>query len=92
MRITRPGLRTITTTESCAMFWIREIAGWALVVFALVLIQTGLTYVTNLDRPKVVEAAVIMFAGLGVLRAGILLIRISTAARICRTDRTANQP
>ena len=69
------------------MFWIRELAGWALVVFAIVLIQTGLGYVSNLDRPKVVEAAVIMIAGVGVLRAGILLIRISTAARICRTDR-----
>ena len=67
------------------MFWIREVAGWALVVIALALIQTGLTYVTNLDRPKVVEAAVIMIVGLGVLRSGILLIRISTAARICRT-------
>lgn len=69
------------------MFWIRELAGWALVVFALLLIQMGLAYVSNLDRPKVVEAAVIMIAGVGVLRAGILLIRISTAARICRTDR-----
>lgn len=74
------------------MFWIRELAGWALVVIALALIQTGLTYVTNLDRPKVVEAAVIMIAGLGVMRAGILLIRMSMAARICRTDRNANQP
>lgn len=74
------------------MFWIREIAGWALVVFALALIQTGLTYVTNLDRPKVVEAAVIMIVGLGVLRAGILLIRISTAVRICRTDRSVDRP
>ena len=71
------------------MFWIREIAGWALVVFAIVLIYMGLAYVSNLDRPQVVEAAVIMLAGLGVLRAGILLIRISTAARICRTDRGA---
>ena len=71
------------------MFWIRELAGWMLVVVALVLIQTGLGYVSNLDRPKVVEAAVIMIAGVGVLRAGILLIRISTAARICRTDRGA---
>lgn len=74
------------------MFWIREVAGWALVLFAIVLIQTGLSYVSNLDRPKVVEAAVVMIAGLGVLRAGILLIRISTAARICRTDRNAHQP
>ncbi len=73
------------------MFWIREIAGWALVVFSLMLIQMGLGYVTNPDRPKVVEAAVIMIVGLGVLRGGILLIRISTAARICRTDRTADR-
>ena len=70
------------------MFWIRELAGWALVGFAIGLIYMGLAYVSNLDRPKVVEAAVIMIAGVGVLRAGILLIRISTtAARICRTDR-----
>ena len=63
-----------------------------LVVISLVLIQMGLAYVANPERPKVVEAAVIMIAGLGVLRAGILLIRISTAARICRTDRIANRP
>ena len=74
------------------MFWIREVAGWVLVVIALVLIQMGLAYVANPERPKVVEAAVIMLVGLGVLRAGILLIRISTAARICRTDRNADQP
>jgi len=72
------------------MFWIREIAGWVLVVFALVLIQMGLSYVANPERPKVVEAAVIMIVGLGVMKAGILLIRMSTAARICRTDRNAN--
>ena len=68
------------------MFWIREIAGWALVIFALVLIQTGLGYLSNLDRPKVVEAGIVMLGALGVLRAGVFLIRISTAARICRSD------
>ena len=68
------------------MFWIREIAGWALVIFALVLIQTGLGYLSNLDRPKVVEAGIVMLGALGVLRAGVFLIRISTAARICRAD------
>ncbi|MBS0202844.1 MAG: hypothetical protein JSS49_08100 [Planctomycetes bacterium] len=70
------------------MFWFREIAGWSLVVFALVMLYTGLGYVTNLERPKVVEATAIMFAALGVMRAGIMLIRLSTAARICQTDRT----
>ena len=74
------------------MFWIREIAGWALVIVALVMIQTGLVYLSNLDRPKVVEAGVVMIGGLGVLRAGILLIRISTAARICQSDNRNRLP
>ena len=73
------------------MFWIREIAGWALVIFALFLIQTGLGYLSNLDRPKVVEAGVVMLGALGVLRAGVFLIRISTAARICRADDRTKQ-
>lgn len=73
------------------MFWTREIAGWALVAVSLVLIRVGLTFVTNLDRPRIVEAGVVMFVGLGVLRLGILLIRISTAARICRGDRDGDR-
>lgn len=64
------------------MFWIREIAGWILVLFALYLIRVGLQFAMELENPKIVESAVISFAGLGVLRAGILLIRVSTAARI----------
>ncbi|MGN6133842.1 MAG: hypothetical protein ACTHOU_05040 [Aureliella sp.] len=69
------------------MFWVREIAGWLLVVVALYLIWIALGLVMDLDTPRVVEAGVLTLGGLGVLRAGILLIRISTAARICRQDR-----
>ena len=69
------------------MFWVREIAGWLLVLIGLVLIRTALGYITDLDKPALVEAGILVLAGLGVLRAGILLIRIATAARICRLDR-----
>lgn len=69
------------------LFWLREIAGWVLVVFSLVLIKIGLTFVTDLENPRIVEAGVLMFAAIGLLRAGVLLIRVSTAARICHTDR-----
>ena len=69
------------------MFIAREIAGWVLVLFALYLLRMGLLFVMDLQTPRIVEAAVVMFAGLGVLRAGILLVRISTAARICELDR-----
>jgi hypothetical protein len=68
------------------MYWIREIAGWGLVAFALILIRQGMLFLLDLETPRIVEAAVISFVGLGVLRAGILLIRISTAARVCKLD------
>jgi hypothetical protein len=45
-----------------------------------------MNFAMNTTEPKIVEASVVLFAAMGVLRAGILLIRISTAARICRID------
>ena len=69
------------------MFWLREIIGWVLVAIALYLIYIALGFVSDLATPRLVEAGVFVLAALGVLRAGILLIRISTAARICQLDR-----
>ena len=68
------------------MYWIREIAGWGLVLFGLYFVRMGMLFLMDLETPRIVEAAVASFVGLGVLRAGILLIRISTAARVCRLD------
>lgn len=65
--------------------WLREIAGWSLVALALVLVQWALLYVSN---RQVVEAGVVVLMLLGILRAGISLIRVATAARIVtREDR-----
>ena len=69
------------------MTWFREIAGWVLVLVALYLIRQGLLFAMDLQTPRIVEAAVVSFSGLGVLKAGVLLIRLSTAARVCRLDR-----
>ena len=74
------------------MFWIREIAGWLLVAAALLVMRTGLNFALTSESPKIVEASVVIFASLGLLRAGILLIRISTAARICKMDRQHEKP
>ena len=63
-------------------FWIREIGGWLLVLLALYLLRYGLLFVLDLETPRIIEAAVVSFAGLGVLKAGILLIRMSTAAAV----------
>ncbi len=64
-------------------FWIREILGWALVVCGLLLLAKGVDFVSDPEAPRIIEAGVFMFAAMGLVRVGILLIRISTAARIC---------
>jgi len=74
------------------LFWIREIAGWVLVLASLWLIRLGLTFVSDPTSPRIVEASVVMFAALGLLRMGILLIRISTAAKICLKESAGGSP
>ncbi|MCR9292858.1 MAG: hypothetical protein NXI32_09070 [bacterium] len=69
------------------MYWIREIAGWGLILVALYLLRAAFLFLLDLETPGIVEAAVLSVAGLGVLRAGVLLIRISTAARVCQLER-----
>ena len=65
------------------LFWIREIAGWLLIAVAIFVLKSALDYVTN---RQVVEAGVVTMVGLGVLRSGVLLVRVSTAARIAMTE------
>jgi hypothetical protein len=65
------------------MLLVREIAGWLLVLIAIYLIRIAVVFVTDLESPRVLEAGVIVLGALGILRAGILLVRMATAARIC---------
>ena len=67
-------------------FWIREIAGWLLVAASLFLIYVGVGFVSDAESPRIVEAGVVLFTATGVLRVGILLIRVSTAARIVQHE------
>lgn len=60
-------------------FWTREIAGWIMVAVSLWILSISLNYV---DSRQIVEAGVVGMIGLGIMRAGILLVRVSTAARI----------
>jgi hypothetical protein len=60
-------------------FWIRELAGWGLIALSMVLANIALMYVGN---RQVVEAALVGLILLSFFKGGILLIRISTAARI----------
>jgi hypothetical protein len=67
-------------------FWVRELAGWGLIGGSLVVLRIALNFAMNTREPGIVEAAVILFAAMGLMRAGVLLIRMSTAARLSRLD------
>ena len=64
------------------MLWVRELIGWILIAVSLYVIYVGLSFAMNLETPKLVEAGVLCFTGLGILRAGTYLVRVATAARV----------
>lgn len=71
-------------------FAIREILGWLLVLVALLVLWIGLRLVLNSEEPRIIEAGAFVFGGTAVLKAGVLLVRISTAARIARLEPPAD--
>ena len=68
-------------------FWAREIAGWLLIMVALYMLRIGLVFLNDIQNPRIIESAVVMLTALGVMRSGVLLVRVSTAARICHNEK-----
>jgi hypothetical protein len=66
-------------------FWIREIAGWALVGLGLYffLVCFAMLMVNPLTIPMYLEAGFPAFMGFIVFRGGIHLLKVAVAARIC---------
>ena len=62
------------------MFWVREIAGWLLVVAGLVMFVTVYDF---LQGRLMVEGFILMIPAVFVFRGGIQLLRVAVAARIC---------
>ncbi|MCY2985272.1 MAG: hypothetical protein NTY15_16725 [Planctomycetota bacterium] len=73
-------------------FWLREIAGWALILVSLYMLRIGLVYLNDLERPALVESGIVMLTGLGVMRCGVLLVRVSTAARLYQKEVKTLEP
>ncbi len=69
-------------------FIIREIVGWVFVAFSLYLMRSALSYVEN---RQVIEAGIVVFICGLLLRAGVHLIRVATAARICMKSPAAEE-
>lgn len=65
------------------MLWVREIAGWLLIGIALYLVRLAVLFVIDLEAPRITEGTVLVLASFGILRTGLHLIRLATAARLC---------
>lgn len=65
-------------------FWVREIAGWVLVLVGLALFLYCLAF---LGEGLVIEGGIVAGMGVVVFRGGIHLIRVAAAARVVVADR-----
>jgi hypothetical protein len=63
------------------MYWIREVAGWVLLVLGLWLFYMSYVFVTN--RSYVASGPTVLM-GIVVFRGGIHLLKVAVAARVCQ--------
>lgn len=71
-------------------FWVRELAGWVLVLLGLfVFYLTFSVLLTN--GPWLIEAIYLTVIGVVVFRAGIHLLKVAVAARVCLHAQTRLQ-
>ena len=68
------------------MFWIREIAGWLLVLLGLMFFFVAYVFCQEQGAGQVnpiFEAFIMAIVGIFVFRGGIHLLKVSVAARLC---------
>lgn len=77
-------------------YWVREVAGWCLVLLGLYIFLACLGLLLNAPDargPGILEAPVVSVIGIIVFRGGIHLLKVAVAARIClRTQAELSKP
>ena len=61
-------------------FWLRELAGWALVVLGLAIFGLCILF---LRSARMIETGPLFVIGFVVFRGGIHLLKVAVAARVC---------
>jgi uncharacterized protein (DUF58 family) len=64
-------------------FWIREIAGWLLILLGIYAIFGALGEISARPAMKIFSAPLWLVAGFIIFRGGIHLLKVAVAARIC---------
>ncbi len=63
-------------------FWVREIAGWLLVLLGLFVFYVCFAVLLT-DAPLILESIPLTVIGIVVFRSGIHLLKVAVAARVC---------
>jgi hypothetical protein len=63
-------------------FWVREVAGWVLVLLGLFVFYICLGILLT-DGSWLLESIPLMIIGIVVFRSGIHLLKVAVAARVC---------
>lgn len=67
-------------------FWLREVAGWLLVILGLYVFRVCYQLLTDWSQPPghyLLEAGPLAFIGFVIFRGGIHLLKVAIAARLC---------
>jgi hypothetical protein len=72
-------------------FWLREVAGWLLVVLGLRMLYVCFELI---QEQRIIEAGPLSIIGIIIFRGGIHLLKVAVAARICKLahERERAQP
>jgi hypothetical protein len=71
------------------MYWVREVAGWVLLVLGLWLFYMSYTFLLN---HRIIESGPTVLMGIVVFRGGIHLLKVAVAARVCRQAPVESRP
>lgn len=63
-------------------FWLRELAGWALVLLGLFVFYVCLALLLS-SSERLLEAGPLTLIGIIIFRGGIHLLKVAVAARVC---------
>jgi len=70
-------------------FWLREVAGWVLVVLGLLIFLLCFQFLT---ASAIFEAWPLAIVGIIIFRGGIHLLKVAVAARVCTELAAATGP
>jgi hypothetical protein len=64
-------------------FWVRELAGWLLVLLGLFVFYVCFAVLVLTEGPWLFEAIFLTVIGVVIFRSGIHLLKVAVAARVC---------